>query len=256
MSVLITILFSFISLVALGALVYPYVEKMTNNAYSREVDVPLLGPMPMLVFGLAPVCALVVFGWLITKSWILNNILAISLIVFFLTSVRLSSLMVAASLLILAFFYDIFWVFCSSAVFGKNVMVTVATGLDVPIKILVPLILAEGKDTQFTLIGLGDIVLPGLLLCFAMRFDDAKGLDLRSNYFAVTMAGYCIGLTICEIIVGSFHWAQPAMIYLVPGTLIPFTLTAFRRGEISELWEGLKSHRRLADSEPHVPYNI
>jgi signal peptide peptidase-like protein 3 len=120
----------------------------------------------------------------------------------------------------------------------------------------VPLILAEGKDTQFTLIGLGDIVLPGLLLCFAMRFDDSKGLDLRSNYFAVTMAGYCIGLTICEIIVGSFHWAQPAMIYLVPGTLIPFTLTAFRRGEISELWEGLKSHRRLADSEPHVPYNI
>ena len=31
--------------------------------------------------------------------------------------------MVAASLLILAFFYDIFWVFCSSELFGKNVMV-------------------------------------------------------------------------------------------------------------------------------------
>ena len=120
----------------------------------------------------------------------------------------------------------------------------------------VPLVLSEGKDTQFTLIGLGDIVLPGLLLCFAMRFDDSKGLDFRSNYFAVTMAGYCIGLTICEIIVGSFHWAQPAMIYLVPGTLIPFTLTAFRRGEISELWDGIKSHQRLSDSEPNVPYNI
>jgi len=38
---------------------------------------------------------------------------------------RLSSLMVAASLLILAFFYDIFWVFCSSELFGKNVMVHV-----------------------------------------------------------------------------------------------------------------------------------
>lgn len=140
MSVLITILFSFISLIALGALIYPYVERMTNNSFSREIDVPVLGPMPMLVFVLAPICALVVFGWLITKSWILNNMLAISLIVFFLTSVRLSSLMVAASLLVLAFFYDIFWVFCSSAVFGKNVMVTVATGLDVPIKILVSLL--------------------------------------------------------------------------------------------------------------------
>ena len=50
---------------------------------------------------------------------------------------RLSSLKVASSLLILAFFYDIFWVFISSSIFGKNVMVTVATGLNVPIKILV-----------------------------------------------------------------------------------------------------------------------
>ena len=136
MSVLITILFSFISLIALGTLVYPYAERCTNNSFSKEIDVPLLGPIPMLAFFLAPLCGGVVLGWLLTKSWILNNILAISLIVFFLTSVRLSSLMVAASLLILAFFYDIFWVFCSSAVFGKNVMVTVATGLDVPIKIL------------------------------------------------------------------------------------------------------------------------
>ena len=119
-----------------------------------------------------------------------------------------------------------------------------------------PLVLAQGPDTQFTLIGLGDIVLPGLLLCFAMRFDDHKGLDVRSNYFAVTMAGYCLGLTVCEIIVGSFHWAQPAMIYLVPGTLIPFTLTAYRRGEVAELWEGIKSHRPLADSDQRVPYNI
>jgi hypothetical protein len=50
---------------------------------------------------------------------------------------RLSSLKVASSLLTLAFFYDIFWVFISSSIFGKNVMVTVATGLNVPIKILV-----------------------------------------------------------------------------------------------------------------------
>jgi hypothetical protein len=56
--------------------------------------------------------------------------------------------------LAVAFFYDIFWVFCSSRspfplknkkpnaslfsrVFGANVMVTVATQLNVPIKILV-----------------------------------------------------------------------------------------------------------------------
>jgi hypothetical protein len=168
-----------------------------------------LGSMPVLFFVLSPVCIVVVLTWLVTKSWLLNNILAFSLVIFFLTSVRLrlfphaarhfqrcslllwpltascrvsrlSSLKVASSLLTLAFFYDIFWVFISSSIFGKNVMVTVATGLNVPIKILVPLMLSHSKTTQFTLIGLGDIVLPGLLLCFALRLDDTKGIDRKS----------------------------------------------------------------------------
>jgi len=137
MSVLITILFSLIASLALGAALYPYVDHFTGRKFANDVDVPVLGPMPSLVFILAPACAIVVFLWLVTKSWILNNVLAISLIIFFLTSIRLSSLTVATILMVLAFFYDIFWVFCSSSIFGKNVMVTVATGLDVPIKILV-----------------------------------------------------------------------------------------------------------------------
>lgn len=242
MSILITCLFSFIATLALGATVYPYVDHLTGRKFSHDTDIPLVGPLPTLIFVLAPLCILTVALWLITKSWLLNNVLAISLIVFFLTTIRISNLMVNTVLLVLAFFYDIFWVFCSSAVFGSNVMVTVATQLDVPIKILVPLMLSqdEGGALQFTLIGLGDIVLPGLLLAFAMRFDDLKKIDLRSGYFAVTMLGYVVGLCICEIIVGSFHLAQPAMIYLVPGTLIPFYAMALCRNELHDAWKGIK----------------
>ena len=34
-----------------------------------------------------------------------------------------------------------------------------------------------------------------------------------------------------------FNHAQPALLYLVPGTLIPSTLTAFFSGEFKELWD-------------------
>ena len=138
MSLLITILFSCIATLSLGASLYPYVDKWTGNKFSHDTELFLLGPVPTLAFVLAPLCILVVVLWLWTKNWILNNVLAISLIVFFLTTIRISSLLVNTVLLVLAFFYDIFWVFCSSAVFGSNVMVAVATQLDVPIKILVP----------------------------------------------------------------------------------------------------------------------
>ena len=53
------------------------------------------------------------------------------------------------------FIYDIFWVF------GTEVMVTVAKSFDAPIKVLFPRnILAE--KFQFALLGLGDIVIPGM----------------------------------------------------------------------------------------------
>jgi hypothetical protein len=66
------------------------------------------------------------------------------------------------------------------------------------------------------------------------------------------MAGYCVGLTMCEFVVGTFHWAQPAMIYLVPGTLLPFVYMAWRRREVQDVWDGIKSHHRIDDNE--LPY--
>lgn len=48
------------------------------------------------------------------------------------------------------FFYDIFWVF------GTDVMETVAKSFDAPIKVIWP------KGKGFSLLGLGDIVIPGI----------------------------------------------------------------------------------------------
>lgn len=83
-----------------------------------------------------------------------------------------------------------------------------------------------------------------------MRLDDLKRVDKMGGYFAVCLVGYCVGLCICEYVVGTFHWAQPAMIYLVPGTLLPFIWMANQRGEIPEVWEGIKSGR---DKDLEVP---
>jgi minor histocompatibility antigen H13 len=56
------------------------------------------------------------------------------------------------------FFYDIFWVF------GTEVMVTVAKSFDAPIKVVWPkqwFGLQPDDALQFTMLGLGDIVVPG-----------------------------------------------------------------------------------------------
>lgn len=66
------------------------------------------------------------------------------------------------------FFYDIYFVFYTP------LMVTVATKLDVPIKLLFPRPLQEGQvaaDRQLAMLGLGDIVIPGMMVGLALRFD-------------------------------------------------------------------------------------
>ncbi|KAI4725207.1 peptidase A22B, signal peptide peptidase [Aureobasidium sp. EXF-10728] len=66
------------------------------------------------------------------------------------------------------FFYDIYFVFYTP------LMVTVATKLDVPIKLLFPRPLEDGQvaaDRKLAMLGLGDIVIPGMMVGLALRFD-------------------------------------------------------------------------------------
>lgn len=73
-------------------------------------------------------------------------------------------------LLGLLFFYDIFFVF------GTDVMLTVAKSIDAPIKLLFP----KNWDTsppEFSLLGLGDIVLPGVFIALCLRYDVLKSIN-------------------------------------------------------------------------------
>lgn len=69
--------------------------------------------------------------------------------------VNLGSTQAGVILLWGLFVYDVFWVFFTP------VMVTVATKIEGPIKLLFPSTETPGK---FNMLGLGDIVLPGLSL--------------------------------------------------------------------------------------------
>ena len=106
----------------------------------------------------------IVLSYLYTKHWVLSNILALSLAHSGITLMALDSFRTGGIMLLGLFAYDIFWVF------GTDVMVSVARGLDGPIKITFPKNFADGlqralegaePDWKLTMLGLGDIVIPG-----------------------------------------------------------------------------------------------
>ena len=90
----------------------PYFDSLTSYWKS----------LPSWELALHALSFFIVVFWLLTGSWFLNNVLGISLCVTYVSLLRLPSMKVAAVLLIGLFFYDIFWVFYSQELFGKNVM--------------------------------------------------------------------------------------------------------------------------------------
>merc|ERR1712137_1393101 len=99
----------------------------------------------------------------VTKHWVANNIFGISFSIQGVAMISPGTYSVGCVLLGLLFFYDIFWVF------GTDVMVTVAKSFDAPIKLLFPRSL--DADVPPSLLGLGDIVIPGIFIALMLRFD-------------------------------------------------------------------------------------
>lgn len=109
------------------------------------------------------------------KNWIYNNILALAFCIHALHSMFIGNFKNGFTLLILLFFYDIFFVF------GTDVMLTVAKGINAPIKLMFPKDYS-GEKPQFSILGLGDIVIPGIFVSLCLRFDFIKSLN--SKYVA------------------------------------------------------------------------
>uniref|UniRef100_A0A914YJS7 Uncharacterized protein n=1 Tax=Panagrolaimus superbus TaxID=310955 RepID=A0A914YJS7_9BILA len=178
------------------------------------------------------------------RHWITNNIIAVSFSIMGIEMLHVASFKAGAILLFGLFFYDIFWVF------GTDVMTTVAKSIDAPILLMFPQdLLAHGwqKASKHGMLGLGDIVIPGIFIALLRRFDahifEKDGSKQKSRYyFAATMVAYTVGLFATIAIMHHFKAAQPALLYLVPACLItPLTL-ALIRGEFSQLWNYSEEH--------------
>lgn len=197
--------------------------------------------------------AIIAFYYYQAKPWYLNNILGISFCLQGIERFSLGTYKIGAILLIGLFFYDIFWVF------GTDVMVTVAKNLDGPIKILLPRSMetdpVSGRFKDLSLLGLGDIVIPGFFLALLLRFDAHRHAASKTKttettegavvmgvhdsfpkpYFHAALIAYIAGLGFTIFFMVKFNAAQPALLYLVPACLGSSFLTAVLRGEVSAL---------------------
>eukprot|EP00527_Entomoneis_sp_CCMP2396_P006008 CAMPEP_0198139452 /NCGR_PEP_ID=MMETSP1443-20131203/2729_1 /TAXON_ID=186043 /ORGANISM="Entomoneis sp., Strain CCMP2396" /LENGTH=405 /DNA_ID=CAMNT_0043801571 /DNA_START=299 /DNA_END=1516 /DNA_ORIENTATION=+ len=282
-NMLIGLYFAVAGVIAMTITFNTYVEKIlpssaTNRKFGWDwlLNHPLpewfAGPSPWdlsgelnvsLVLAFAVAAGVVALYFSTQRAWYLNNILAISFCLQGIRNFSVGSFQTAVILLIGLFFYDIFWVF------GTEVMVKVATNLDGPIKILLPrdslIPNPETGKLSLSLLGLGDIVIPGFFLSLMLRFDfhlaklgnfdptTVEHISFPKPYFYSTLVGYVAGLGTTLFVMFHFNAAQPALLYLVPACLGTSFGCAVVRGEVSALMEYTEEEAEEEAEEEDTP---
>lgn len=102
---------------------------------------------------------------LVSKPWPLTNLFGFSFAYTALQLMSPTTFAIGTLLLCALFVYDVVMVFYTP------MMVSVATKLEIPAKLEFPRPSADGRKGGLAMLGLGDIVLPGIFVGLALRFD-------------------------------------------------------------------------------------
>lgn len=230
-------------------------------------------------------------------SLLASNVLALCAAVSVVSAVVPESFVAAAVLACGLFAYDVFWVraprrtgsgppctapaacltcparrarscrcartVCAAPqVFRTEVMQTVALSLSAPVKLQFPA--PPTRSNPFSILGLGDIAVPGLLASMIALFEarrvPADGATAESGaagegasggavstsapdaqpavpepYLPSTLGAYGAALTLCFGVNFVTAAGQPALLYIVPSLLGTMVSTSAARGELGEL---------------------
>ncbi|KAI4180602.1 MAG: hypothetical protein L6R41_007136 [Letrouitia leprolyta] len=279
--------------------------------------------------------SIILYYNLVSRPWYLTNVLGFAFAYNAIQLISPTTSTTGSLLLVSLFVYDIYFVFYTP------LMVTVATSLDIPAKLLFPRPPGPDGDPakqHLSMLGLGDIVLPGMMIGFALRLDlylhylkqqkshpieatnkdsstvddeiefnaatvrsvtdekpsttenhedrptsqdtvsfsnvanppnssttiakphyfhasghwgirfwtsksfistpdsSCRGTQFPKPYFYASLRGYILGLLTTLYVMQVTSHAQPALLYLVPGVLLSFWLTAIYRREARLVW--------------------
>jgi len=210
--------------------------------------------------------------------WMTQDVFGIIVSIMFLGSLKLYSIKIATWFLVAVFFYDIFFVFITPFFTsnGQSIMLAVVGDSETPIDDFcfkypddgectgitsLPMILTFPHIDDWTagsaILGLGDILLPGFLVSYTARVDEAARMLGRhttidiyvpqkwyQGYFLPLAVAYGIGLLITFAVLWATGQGQPALLYLSPTCLTAIFIVG--RKEIKELWVDSRT-LRLAD---------
>uniref|UniRef100_A0A8C7IWF0 Signal peptide peptidase-like 2B n=2 Tax=Oncorhynchus TaxID=8016 RepID=A0A8C7IWF0_ONCKI len=230
-------IFCLASSVGLYSCLWPFVRRLPfGKCRIPENNLPYCHKRPQVrMLLLSAFCIGVSVTWGVFRNedqwaWVLQDALGIAFCLYMLKTIRLPTFKVHTP--------DVTVEGCDN-VTNKGCSLSLLAFLQLPMVLKVPRLNSSPLalcDRPFSLLGFGDILVPGLLIAYCHRFD----ILMQSSrfYFLACTIGYGIGLLITFVALALMQMGQPALLYLVPCTLLSSLAVALWRKELPLFWTG------------------
>ena len=229
-------------------------NNMKHNQISKKKYEYLLG-LNFYEISSIFISGLIIIFYFITRHWILNDLICFCLAFTTLSFIILKSFMLCFVCLFAFFAYDTFWVFYSEKIFTENVMVVAATSIQIPIKIEFPILFSNNPIKNCMLLGLGDILLPGMVIKYCRRFDilkkkmDKKKIGFRKKkskmgFYFFNLILYFISVVLAMSMMFIFNHGQPVLFYISPIFIVGLMGKAYYDGCFGIFWNGVKIKKK------------
>jgi len=147
--------------------------------------------------------------------------------------------------------YDVFFVFGTTLLFRKDIMSEVACEM---VKIDAPVALMVESSSHGTMLGIGDVAIPGMFIALAMRYDQymyfsrgGRSNKFPKSFFWASIIAYVVGLVLASFVASHFNNPQPALLYICPACTLALIFTGLWRGELSAAWAWSTAQEKLIE---------
>jgi hypothetical protein len=209
-----------------------WISKLEHMTY----EIPLIGSMTMYFVICLGIGLVVLFVWIYTNSWLINNIISIAISIVFIRIFKFTSFKFILIIYIFAIAYECIWIKYYSQYSGENSKLTNVVSR-LPLKILCPELTSSPFNSCNSL-PIADIILPGIFLTYSKKYDEMK---YGSIFFNVGIISLGTGLIINLMVYYMNLLATPSFFYTGPILLAITLIVAYRKDELYDFIEGFPS---------------
>ena len=135
-----------------------------------------------------------------------------------------------------------------------------ATSIQIPIKIEFPILFSNNPINNCMLLGLGDIILPGIVIKYSRRFDIIKNKKDSSfegySFYKYNLFLFLLSVSIAMIMMFGFEHSQPVLFYISPIFIIGLIIKALYDKCLYDFWKGLKLDKKKNKKNKEHDLNI